>query len=203
MYERFTDRSRKVMQLANLEAQRFNHEYVGTDHILLSLVKEGSGVAANESQNLDVDLRKIRVEVEKIVQTGPGGFRATIRQMPHTPRAKKAIEYAVQEARQLHHDYVGTEHLLLGLLREQVGMAAQALMNLGVKLEDVREEVQVVLNQPQRTPGERVGSCLGRIVRRLFGRSSKMPPSTGSETRSDKVGQDPTNPSPREGPGAA
>ena len=139
MYERFTDRARKVMQLANQEAQRFNHEYIGTEHVLLGLVKEGSGVAANVLKNLDVDLRKIRLEVEKIVQSGPD--MVTMGKLPQTPRAKKVIEYALEEAKNLNHNYVGTEHLLLGLLREQEGVAAQVLMNLGLKLEDVREEV--------------------------------------------------------------
>ena len=139
MYERFTDRARKVMQLANQEAQRFNHEYIGTEHILLGLVKEGSGVAANVLKNLDVDLRKIRLEVEKLVQSGPE--MVTMGKLPQTPRAKKVIEYSMEEARNLNHNYVGTEHILLGLLREQEGVAAQVLMNLGLKLEDVREEV--------------------------------------------------------------
>jgi ATP-dependent Clp protease ATP-binding subunit ClpC len=127
------------MQLANQEAQRFNHEYIGTEHILLGLVKEGSGVAANVLKNLDIDLRKIRLEVEKIVQSGPD--MVTMGKLPQTPRAKKVIEYSIEEARNLNHNYVGTEHLLLGLLREQEGVAAQVLMNLGLKLEDVREEV--------------------------------------------------------------
>ncbi|MEZ6102558.1 MAG: ATP-dependent Clp protease ATP-binding subunit [Pirellulaceae bacterium] len=139
MYERFTDRARKVMQLANQEAQRFNHEYIGTEHILLGLVKEGSGVAANVLKNLDVDLRKIRLEVEKLVQSGPE--MVTMGKLPQTPRAKKVIEYSMEEARHLNHNYVGTEHILLGLLREQEGVAAQVLMNLGLKLEEVREEV--------------------------------------------------------------
>ena len=139
MYERFTDRARKVMQLANQEAQRFNHEYIGTEHILLGLVKEGSGVAANVLKNLDVDLRKIRLEVEKLVQSGPE--MVTMGKLPQTPRAKKVIEYSMEEARNLNHNYVGTEHILLGLLREQEGVAAQVLMNLGLKLEEVREEV--------------------------------------------------------------
>ena len=143
MYERFTDRARKVMQLANQEAQRFNHEYIGTEHILLGLVKEGSGVAANVLKNLEVDLRKIRLEVEKIVQSGPD--MVTMGKLPQTPRAKKVIEYAMEEARNLNHNYVGTEHLLLGLIREQEGVAAQVLMNLGLKLEDVREEVLSLL----------------------------------------------------------
>ncbi len=139
MFERFTDRARKVMALANQEAQRFNHEYIGTEHILLGLVKEGSGVGANVLKNLGVDLRKVRLEVEKLVKSGPEVV--TMGKLPQTPRAKRVIEYAIEEARNLNHNYVGTEHLLLGLLREQDGVAAQVLMNLGLKLDDVREEV--------------------------------------------------------------
>src|SRR5437660_5800802 len=139
MFERFTDRARKVMALANQEAQRFNHEYIGTEHILLGLVKEGSGVGANVLKNLDVDLRKVRLEVEKLVKAGPE--MVTMGKLPQTPRAKKVIEYAIEEARNLNHNYVGTEHLLLGLLREHDGVAAQVLMNLSLKLEEVREEV--------------------------------------------------------------
>jgi ATP-dependent Clp protease ATP-binding subunit ClpC len=139
MFERFTDRARKVMALANQEAQRFNHEYIGTEHILLGLVKEGSGVGANVLKNLGVDLRKVRLEVERLVKSGPE--MVTMGKLPQTPRAKRVIEYAIEEARNLNHNYVGTEHLLLGLLREQDGVAAQVLMNLGLRLEDVREEV--------------------------------------------------------------
>ncbi len=156
MYERFTDRARKVMQLANQEAQRFNHEYIGTEHILLGLVKEGSGVAANVLKNLDIDLRKIRLEVEKIVQSGPD--MVTMGKLPQTPRAKKVIEYSIEEARNLNHNYVGTEHLLLGLLREQEGVAAQVLMNLGLKLEDVREEVLNLLGHNMATEESGGGS---------------------------------------------
>ncbi|MBN2473531.1 MAG: ATP-dependent Clp protease ATP-binding subunit [Pirellulales bacterium] len=150
MYERFTDRARKVMQLANQEAQRFNHEYIGTEHILLGLIKEGSGVAANVLKNLDVDLRKIRLEVEKLVQSGPD--MVTMGKLPQTPRAKKVIEYSMEEARNLNHNYVGTEHILLGLLREQEGVAAQVLMNLGLKLEEVREEVLNLLGHGVEGP---------------------------------------------------
>ncbi|RLS25337.1 MAG: ATP-dependent Clp protease ATP-binding subunit [Planctomycetota bacterium] len=139
MFERLTDRARKVMALANQEAQRLNHEYIGTEHILLGLVKEGSGVGANVLKNLDIDLRKVRLEVEKLVKSGPE--MVTMGKLPQTPRAKKVIEYAIEEARNLNHNYVGTEHLLLGLLREHDGVAAQVLMNLGLKLEEVREEV--------------------------------------------------------------
>ena len=139
MFERFTDRARKVMALANQEAQRFNHEYIGTEHILLGLVKEGSGVGATVLKNLDVDIKKLRLEVEKLVKSGPD--MVTMGKLPQTPRAKKVIEFAIEEARALNHNYVGTEHILLGLLRESEGIAAQVLMNLGLKLEDVRQEV--------------------------------------------------------------
>ena len=178
MFERFTDRARKVMQLANQEAQRFNHEYIGTEHILLGLVKEGSGVAANVLRNLDIDLRKIRLEVEKLVQSGPE--MVTIGKLPHTPRAKKVIEYSMEEARNLNHNYVGTEHILLGLLREQDGVAAQVLMNLGMKLEDVREEVLSLL-------GHGIDSSDGE-PRRLEGASSgSSEPSTSSKGGKSKT----------------
>ena len=139
MFDKFTDRARKVMALAREEAKRFNHEYIGTEHILLGLVKEGSGVAANVLQNLDIDLKKIRMEVEKIVQAGPD--LVSVGQLPFTPRVKKVLEYAMEEAKSMGHNYIGTEHQLLGLLREREGVAAQVLLNLGIKLEGVREEV--------------------------------------------------------------
>ena len=176
MYERFTDRARKVMQLANQEAQRFNHEYIGTEHILLGLVKEGSGVAANVLKNLDIDLRKIRLEVEKIVQTGPGSEQLVMGRLPQTPRAKKVIEYSIEEARNLNHNYVGTEHLLLGLLREQEGVAAQVLMNLGLKLEDVREEVLNLLgHNPMATEESGGGGSSGSGERAPKPGKSKTP----------------------------
>ena len=157
MFERFTDRARKVMALANQEAQRFNHEYIGTEHILLGLVKEGSGVGANVLKNLGVDLRKVRLEVEKLVKSGPE--MVTMGKLPQTPRAKKVIEFAIEEARNLNHNYVGTEHLLLGLLREHDGVAAQVLMNLGLKLEEVREEVLNLLGAGVDTEeGDAVGA---------------------------------------------
>jgi len=150
MFERFTDRARKVMALANQEAQRFNHEYIGTEHILLGLVKEGSGVGATVLKNLDVDIKKLRLEVEKLVKSGPD--MVTMGKLPHTPRAKKVIEFAIEEARSLNHNYVGTEHLLLGLLRESEGIAAQVLMNLGLRLEDVRQEVLNLLGAGVEPP---------------------------------------------------
>ena len=201
MYERFTDRARKVMQLANQEAQRFNHEYIGTEHILLGLVKEGSGVAANVLKNLDVDLRKIRLEVEKIVQSGPD--MVTMGKLPQTPRAKKVIEYAMEEARNLNHNYVGTEHLLLGLLREQEGVAAQVLMNLGLKLEDVREEVLNLLGhglegeeaatQGSRSSGKSKSKTpaldsFGRDLTELA-KQGKLDPVIGRENEIERVTQ--------------
>jgi len=178
MFERFTDRARKVMALANQEAQRFNHEYIGTEHILLGLVKEGSGVGANVLKNLDVDLRKVRLEVEKLVRAGPE--MVTMGRLPQTPRAKKVIEYAIEEARNLNHNYVGTEHLLLGLLREQDGVAAQVLMNLGLKLEEVREEVLNLLGaggetgEEEQAPGASGASASGPAGERK-GRRSQTP----------------------------
>jgi ATP-dependent Clp protease ATP-binding subunit ClpC len=133
------------MQLSNQEAQRFNHEYIGTEHILLGLLKEGSGVAANVLKNLNVDLRKVRREVEKIIQSGPA--MVVLGRLPQTPRAKKVIEFAIEEARSLNLDYVGTEHLLLGLVRETEGVGAQVLLNVGVRLDDVRAETMRFLGQ--------------------------------------------------------
>ncbi|AQT67553.1 Negative regulator of genetic competence ClpC/MecB [Anaerohalosphaera lusitana] len=160
MFERFTDRARKVMALANQEAQRFNHEYIGTEHILLGLVKEGSGVGANVLKNLDVDIKKLRLEIEKLVKSGPD--MVTMGKLPQTPRAKKVIEYAIEEARALNHNYVGTEHILLGLLRETEGIAAQVLMNLGLKLENVRQEVLNLLGAGVDTSYQNMGMKMGQ-----------------------------------------
>ncbi|PIE23901.1 MAG: NDP-hexose 4-ketoreductase [Planctomycetota bacterium] len=139
MFDRFTDRAKKVMSLARQEAQKFNHEYIGTEHVLLGLVQEGNGVAANVLEKMGVDLENIRQEVEKIVKSGPS--MATMSNLPFTPRAKKVLELAMEEASQLGHNYIGTEHLLLGLIKENEGIAAQVLLNLRVKLEDVRQQV--------------------------------------------------------------
>ena len=114
MLERFTDRARKVIALANQEAQRFNHKYVGTEHLLLGLVKEGSGVGVTVLKNLGADIKKLRSEFEKLVKSGPD--IVTIGKLPQTPRAKRIIEYALEEARSLNHNYVGTEHILLALI---------------------------------------------------------------------------------------
>src|SRR3989344_1439809 len=142
-YENFTDRARKVMHNANMEAQRFNHEYIGTEHMLLGLIKMDSGTAITVLKNLQIDLRRIRLDVEKIVDAGPD--MVTMGKLPTTPLTKKIIEYAKEEAKAIGVNYVGTEALLLGMLRETEGVAAQVLMNLGLTLEKAREEVMKVI----------------------------------------------------------
>ena len=146
MFDRFTERARKVMGFARREAQRFHHEYIGTEHILLGLIQEGQGVAANVLKSLNIDLEKIRREVEKIVKAGPAMEPSV--QIPFTPRAKKVVELALEEASNLGHNYIGTEHLLLALLREQDGIAAHVLLALGVRLDEVRDEVIEFLGGP-------------------------------------------------------
>lgn len=168
MFEKFTDRARKVINLARQEAERLGHEFIGTEHILLGLVKEGSGVAANVLEILNVDLEKVRLEVEKYV-TSSGETKSASSSLPFTPKAKKVLELAMEEARNLDHNYIGTEHLLLGLLRESEGMAAQVLLNLDVRLEDVRAEVMELLgaepmqeSQPRPEsgqPGQQAGQA--------------------------------------------
>ena len=147
MYERFTDRVRKVMQLANQEAQRQNVEYIGTEHILLGIAREGSGVAVYILNNLGVQPEKIITEVEKLASSTD--FAYPITKLPSTPRAKMVIEYAMLESRNLKHGCVGTEHILLGLLREDEGVASQVLMNLGLSLERVRDELVALLGSRQ------------------------------------------------------
>lgn len=139
----FTNRSRKLMAFANQEAQRFNHEYIGTEHILLGLVKEGSGVGANVLKNLEVDLRKVRLEVENLLKRGP--YQVTMGKLPQTPRAIRVIGFAIDESNQLGHNYIGTEHILLGLIREEGSVAAQILMNLGLSMDKVKHEVMNLL----------------------------------------------------------
>jgi ATP-dependent Clp protease ATP-binding subunit ClpC len=143
MFNRFTERARKVIILAKEEARRFNHDYIGTEHILLGLIREGEGVAAAVLQKMGVSLENIRLEIEKLVQPGP--TTQIIGDIPFTPRAKKALELAAEEARSLGHNYIGTEHLLLGLIREGEGVASQVLLNLGLDLNSVRNEVMELL----------------------------------------------------------
>lgn len=149
MFNRFTERARKVIVLAKEEARRFNHDYIGTEHILLGLIREGEGVAAAVLQKLGLSLESIRLEVEKLVQPGPS--TQIQGDVPFTPRSKKALELAAEEARSLGHNYIGTEHLLLGLIREGEGVASQVLLNLGLDLNKVRTEIMELLGSA--TPG--------------------------------------------------
>jgi ATP-dependent Clp protease ATP-binding subunit ClpC len=147
-FDKFTDRARKVLTLAQDEAQRFNHNYIGTEHLLLGLVREGEGVAARVLENMNVELSKVRTAVEFIIGRGD---RPVVGEVGLTPRAKRVIELAIDEARRLGHNYIGTEHLLLGLVREGEGIAAGVLESLGVNLDKVRHQVIHVLSQSSST----------------------------------------------------
>ncbi|MDD5634273.1 MAG: Clp protease N-terminal domain-containing protein, partial [Candidatus Omnitrophica bacterium] len=138
-FNRFTERARKVILLAKEEAKRLNHDYIGTEHILLGLVKEGEGVAAAVLTSLGLEFDNVRAAIEKLVQPGPE--KAAANDIPFTPRAKKVIELAMDEARNLGHNYIRTEHLLLWLIREGYGVASQVLINEGMDLKTVRDEV--------------------------------------------------------------
>jgi ATP-dependent Clp protease ATP-binding subunit ClpA len=138
MFERFTDRARRSLFLSQEEARRLNHNYVGTEHLLLGLVSEGQGVAAKALESLGISLEAVRAQVEEII--GQGQWAPT-GHIPFTPRAKKVLELSLREATQLGHNYIGTEHLLLGLIREGEGVAAQVLVKLGGDLSRVRQQV--------------------------------------------------------------
>jgi ATP-dependent Clp protease ATP-binding subunit ClpA len=175
MFERFTDRARKVMALANLEAQRLEQPYVGAEHILLGLVQEGSGVGANVLRNLGVELRVVRREVEKLVKSeseaAPPG------KLPMTARAKRIVDNAITEARSLSHNYVGTEHLLLGLLVEHEGVPAQVFASLNLKREVVRAEILNLLGtggpgEPDVLGGKVNDAVRGVLVRHEVGRAA-------------------------------
>ena len=143
MFERFTDRARRVVVLAQEEARNLNHNYIGTEHILLGLIHEGEGVAAQALEAMGISLESVREQVEEIIGQGteaPSGH------IPFTPRAKKVLEYSLREALQLGHNYIGTEHILLGLIREGDGVAAQVLTNLGADLPSVCQQVIQLLN---------------------------------------------------------
>jgi ATP-dependent Clp protease ATP-binding subunit ClpC len=142
MFERFTDRARRSVVLAQEEARMLNHNYIGTEHILLGLVREGDGVAARVLESMDISVIDIRTRVEEMVGRGEA---ATAGHIPFTPRAKKVLELALREALQLGHNYIGTEHILLGLVREGEGVAAQVLVALGGDLERVRQAVLQLL----------------------------------------------------------
>src|SRR5690606_25146028 len=156
----FTDRVRKVLQMAREEAARLHHEYVGTEHILLGLIREGEGVAAAVLTNLGVDLEDIQQKIEETVKKGKAAA-ATGPELPYTSRAKKVLELAMMEARELNHSYVGTEHLLLGLLREEKGIAAQVLTDAGVSLEQARAETLRLLGSDMASPSSSSAAASG------------------------------------------
>jgi len=138
-FDRFTNRARQVIILARKEADRFNHNYIGTEHILLAIIRLGQGVAVEVMREMGLDFETLRIEVEKAVGTGPE--TKTIGDVPFTARAKRVIELAAEEARGLNHTYIGTEHILLGLLKEGEGVAARILKNLDVDIEEARQRV--------------------------------------------------------------
>lgn len=173
-FSRWTDRARKVMQLANQEAQRFNHEYIGTEHVLLGLVKEGSGVAAEVLMRLDIDLRKIRLEVEKVVQSGD---TTSTGKLPLTPRTQKMVAKANEWSAKLNHNYTGTEHVLLGLIDVDEGVASQILVGMGVTAEKVRAGVLELLGKNREdAPFAEAGSTIikattGTTIKAMTGNS--------------------------------
>ena len=186
MFERFTDRARRVVVLAQEEARLLNHNYIGTEHILLGLLNEGEGIAAQALESLDIDLASVRDEVVKIIgqgQQSPSGH------IPFTPRAKKVLELSLREALQLGHNYIGTEHILLGLIREGEGVAAQVLQQLGAELQKVRQTVIQLLSGPggseEQSPkgagaGGRESSSSGSTILDQFGRNPTSPASEGT-----------------------
>ena len=190
MFERFTDRARRVVVLAQEEARLLNHNYIGTEHILLGLLNEGEGIAAQALESLDIDLASVREEVVKIIgqgQQSPSGH------IPFTPRAKKVLELSLREALQLGHNYIGTEHILLGLIREGEGVAAQVLQQLGAELQKVRQTVIRLLSGPggseEQSPkgagtGGRESSSSGSTILDQFGRNLT---SAASEGKLDPV----------------
>jgi len=192
-FEKFTERARKVLTLAQEEAQRFNHNYIGTEHILLGLVREGDGIAAKVLSNLGAELNKVRSAVEFIIGRGERTVKGEI---GLTPRAKRVIELAVDEARRLGHNYIGTEHLLLGLLREGEGVAAGVLESLGISLEKVRSETVRILQQtmPQLSSGARTSSrtpTLDQLSADLtaMARAGKLDPVIGRNKEIERVVQ--------------
>ncbi|MEU8221566.1 ATP-dependent Clp protease ATP-binding subunit [Kribbella sp. NPDC048915] len=198
MFERFTDRARRVVVLAQEEARMLSHNYIGTEHILLGLIHEGEGVAAKALESLGISLEAVRSQVEEIIgqgQQAPSGH------IPFTPRAKKVLELSLREALQLGHNYIGTEHILLGLIREGEGVAAQVLVKLGADLNKVRQQVIQLLSgyqgketQPQGTAPE--GAPSSSLVLDQFGRNytqsareAKLDPVIGRETEIERVMQ--------------
>ena len=173
MFERFTDRARRAVDLAEEEARRLNHSYIGTEHILLGLIREGEGVAARALESLGISLDDVRRQVEQIIGQGQ---QEPHEQIPYTPRAKKVLELSLREAKQLGHHYIGTEHILLGLIREGHGVAAQVLTELGADLNRVRQQVIQLLHgsqgqQPMTGPA---GTRLGQSRWKMRGRQAEI-----------------------------
>ena len=194
MFNRFTERARKVLVLAKEEARRFNHDYIGTEHILLGLVREGEGVACAVLQNLGADLERLRIEVEKLITSG--SVASVLGDIPFTPRAKKALELSAEEARSLGHNYIGTEHILLGLLREEEGVASQVLLSLGIDLRKVKDEISSLLGGGVHPAGA-VGpvssktpalDSFGRDLTKLT-KEGKLDPVIGRRTEIERVTQ--------------
>ena len=198
MFERFTDRARRVVVLAQEEARMLNHNYIGTEHILLGLIHEGEGVAAKALESLGISLEAVRQQVEEIIgqgQQAPSGH------IPFTPRAKKVLELSLREALQLGHNYIGTEHILLGLIREGEGVAAQVLVKLGADLNRVRQQVIQLLSgyqgkEPATSGGPQEGTPSTSLVLDQFGRNltaaareGKLDPVIGREKEIERVMQ--------------
>ncbi|MGH2712271.1 MAG: Clp protease N-terminal domain-containing protein, partial [Actinomycetota bacterium] len=197
MFERFTDRARRVVVLAQEEARMLNHNYIGTEHILLGLIHEGEGVAAKALESLGISLEAVRSQVEEIIgqgQSAPTGH------IPFTPRAKKVLELSLREALQLGHNYIGTEHILLGLIREGEGVAAQVLQKLGADLNRVRQQViQLLSGYTEKggvPPGAEGTVPQGSMVLDQFGRNltqhareSKLDPVIGRDKEIERVMQ--------------
>ena len=195
MFNRFTERARKVIVYAKEEARRFNHDYIGTEHLLLGLIREGEGVAAAVLQKLGLDLETIRIEVEKLVQPGPQ--TQVLGDIPFTPRSKKALELSAEEARALGHNYIGTEHLLLGLVKEGEGMAYRVLLNLGLDLGKLRNEVMELLGsgipgfgtqEPVKTGKTPAIDAYGRNLNKLA-KDGKLDPVIGRQGEIERIVQ--------------
>jgi Clp amino terminal domain, pathogenicity island component/ATPase family associated with various cellular activities (AAA) len=197
MFERFTDRARRVVVLAQEEARMLNHDYIGTEHILVGLIHEGEGVAAKALESLGVSLEAVRQQVEEIIGQGE---RAPSGHIPFTPRAKKVLELALREALQLGHNYIGTEHILLGLIHEGEGVAAQVLVKLGADLDRVRQQVIQLLHgyqgkEPAAGPPPETAPSTSLVLDQ-FGRSltagardGKLDPVIGREKEIERVMQ--------------
>jgi ATP-dependent Clp protease ATP-binding subunit ClpC len=195
MFNRFTERARKVIVYAKEEARRLNHDYIGTEHLLMGLIREGEGVAAAVLQKLGLDLETIRIEVEKLVQPGPQ--TQVLGDIPFTPRSKKALELAAEEARALGHNYIGTEHLLLGLVKEGEGMAYRVLLNLGLDLGKLRNEVMELLGsgipgfgtqEPAKTGKTPAIDAYGRNLNKLA-KEGKLDPVIGRAGEIERIVQ--------------